>query len=105
MMTRPLLCHKSPLRVQSGLFSTEVRKQVAPMVKFHQNAYCPECGKHVTHGDVEKMREACSRMWRKFMRLDDSHCPLFRICDVKIREGEVTRLGLWERMPRIKGRS
>ncbi|CAE7500966.1 unnamed protein product, partial [Symbiodinium microadriaticum] len=92
-------------RVQSGLFSTEVRKQVAPMVKFHQNAYCPECGKHVTHGDVEKMREACSRMWRKFMRLDDSHCPLFRICDVKIREGEVTRLGLWERMPRIKGRS
>ena len=63
-------CHfPQPRNVQSGLFSTQVRKQVAPMVKFHQNAYCPECGKRVTHGDVEKMREACLRMWRKFMRL------------------------------------
>ncbi|CAE7365867.1 unnamed protein product [Symbiodinium natans] len=89
----------------------EVPKRVAPLVKFLQKAYCPECGKHVSHGEVEKMRDACTRMWRKFMQLDDAHCPLFRVCDVTWTGGKDSKdskdskdypPGLWERMPRIK---
>ncbi|CAJ1450710.1 unnamed protein product [Effrenium voratum] len=80
-----------------------IRQRVPPRVRFTKKVFCPECGKRVLSGEVENMREACTRMWRTFMLLDDRHCPLFRYCDVKTLEGDEP--SLWQTMPRLKGRS
>uniref|UniRef100_A0A7S2IYH4 Uncharacterized protein n=1 Tax=Alexandrium andersonii TaxID=327968 RepID=A0A7S2IYH4_9DINO len=76
-----------------------------PVVKYKKKKFCSECGKRVLEGEIEDMRTACSRMWRKFMRLDDLHCPLFRHCTVREVEGHDEVPHLWESMPRLKGRS
>mmetsp|Transcript_9536 Transcript_9536/g.19227 ORF Transcript_9536/g.19227 Transcript_9536/m.19227 type:complete len:137 (+) Transcript_9536:85-495(+) len=78
---------------------------VPPVVKYKKKKFCPECGKRVVEGETEDMRTACSRMWRKFMRLDDLHCPLFRFCTVREVEGHDQVPHLWDSMPRLKGRS
>ncbi|CAE8591413.1 unnamed protein product, partial [Polarella glacialis] len=61
--------------------------RVPPRVRFKKKKYCPECGKNVTVGEVDEMRDACTIMWRKFMRLGDQHCPLFKACEVKTLAG------------------
>mmetsp|Transcript_34352 Transcript_34352/g.98753 ORF Transcript_34352/g.98753 Transcript_34352/m.98753 type:complete len:119 (+) Transcript_34352:84-440(+) len=78
---------------------------VPPVVKYKKKKFCPHCSKRVEEGDIEDMRSACSRMWRKFMRLDDLHCPLFRYCTVREAAGHDEIPSLWEPMPRLKGRS
>mmetsp|Transcript_57309 Transcript_57309/g.107462 ORF Transcript_57309/g.107462 Transcript_57309/m.107462 type:complete len:101 (+) Transcript_57309:64-366(+) len=84
-------------------FAADVPGRIPPKVRFCQKAYCPECGKRTDEGEEDEMREACIRMWRKYMQLDDQHCPLFRLCVVKTLPGDVP--SLWQPMPRIKGRS
>mmetsp|Transcript_6876 Transcript_6876/g.12161 ORF Transcript_6876/g.12161 Transcript_6876/m.12161 type:complete len:110 (-) Transcript_6876:42-371(-) len=80
-------------------------ERIPPRVRFARKRYCPECGKNVVPGEKDDMREACTRMWKKFMGLDDQHCPLFRACEVKTLEGHEEEPALWEPMPRLKGRS
>eukprot|EP00913_Durusdinium_trenchii_P025326 g23776.t1 len=51
----------------------------APVVRFKMKVFCPECGLRVQPsdvGEVREMRDVCKTMWRKFMQLDDRHCPL-----------------------------
>mmetsp|Transcript_33039 Transcript_33039/g.60584 ORF Transcript_33039/g.60584 Transcript_33039/m.60584 type:complete len:136 (+) Transcript_33039:85-492(+) len=76
-----------------------------PVVQWKKKKFCPECGKRVVAGEKEDMRSSCDRMWRKFMRLSDLHCPLFRYCLVKEQEGHDVCQHLWAPMPYIKGRS
>eukprot|EP00928_Gymnodinium_smaydae_P027351 TRINITY_DN2117_c0_g1_i3.p1 TRINITY_DN2117_c0_g1~~TRINITY_DN2117_c0_g1_i3.p1 ORF type:complete len:183 (-),score=38.11 TRINITY_DN2117_c0_g1_i3:63-575(-) len=78
---------------------------MSPRIRYKKNKYCPECGKRAVAGETEEMREACSRMWRKYMRLGDLHCPLFLTCQVKENEGHDEEHHLWKAMPRLKGRS
>mmetsp|Transcript_73212 Transcript_73212/g.148167 ORF Transcript_73212/g.148167 Transcript_73212/m.148167 type:complete len:105 (+) Transcript_73212:55-369(+) len=92
----------------------------APVVRFKMKVFCPECNLRVLPkdvGEIKEMRDVCKTMWRKFMQLDDRHCPLFRTCevkDVKDRsigdqncDGDRRDAGpsLWRPMPRLKGRS
>ncbi|CAK9062315.1 unnamed protein product [Durusdinium trenchii] len=90
----------------------------APVVRFKMKVFCPECGLRVQPsdvGEVREMRDVCKTMWRKFMQLDDRHCPLFRTCEVsdlndpsvnEEREGgRRVPPSLWRPMPRLKGRS
>eukprot|EP00933_Yihiella_yeosuensis_P056814 TRINITY_DN5624_c2_g1_i1.p1 TRINITY_DN5624_c2_g1~~TRINITY_DN5624_c2_g1_i1.p1 ORF type:complete len:149 (-),score=20.98 TRINITY_DN5624_c2_g1_i1:81-527(-) len=80
-------------------------KRVPPRVRFKKKKYCPECGKNVAPEEVDDMKEACGVMWRKYMRLDDRHCPLWGACEVKSVEGHDEEPSLWEPMPKLKGRS
>eukprot|EP00927_Polykrikos_kofoidii_P059417 TRINITY_DN54575_c0_g1_i1.p1 TRINITY_DN54575_c0_g1~~TRINITY_DN54575_c0_g1_i1.p1 ORF type:complete len:158 (+),score=17.11 TRINITY_DN54575_c0_g1_i1:71-475(+) len=74
-------------------------------VRYKKNQFCAQCGKRVVLGQVEDMRSACSLMWRKYMRLGDLHCPLYLAARVKAVEGHEEVEGVWEAMPRLKGRS
>eukprot|EP00392_Amoebophrya_sp_AT5.2_P001839 g1844.t1 len=66
--------------------------------------YCPECGKKSEAGAVDQMGQFCGTMWRKYMRIDDRHCPLFLACKVKDDIVHCEHTG-WKDMPRVKGRS
>eukprot|EP00490_Sorites_sp_Unknown_P002897 CAMPEP_0114675096 /NCGR_PEP_ID=MMETSP0191-20121206/47394_1 /TAXON_ID=126664 /ORGANISM="Sorites sp." /LENGTH=100 /DNA_ID=CAMNT_0001943753 /DNA_START=22 /DNA_END=320 /DNA_ORIENTATION=- len=84
----------------------------APVVRFKIKVFCPECGLRVQPsdvGEVRVMRDVCKTMWRKFMQLDDRHCPLFRTCEVNDLgvtsiQGHRAPPSLWRPMPRLKGR-
>eukprot|EP00435_Cladocopium_sp_Y103_P024667 s4145_g6.t1 len=99
----------------------------APVVRFKMKVFCPECNLRVLPrdvGEIKDMRDVCKTMWRKFMQLDDRHCPLFRTCEVKDvkvqndrnenwsigencdrRDRRDAGPSLWRPMPRLKGRS
>ncbi|CAD7933028.1 unnamed protein product [Amoebophrya sp. A25] len=66
--------------------------------------YCGECGKYCYKDEVAPMRKFCGRMWRKYMEVDDRHCPLFLAAKVKDDLVLSREIG-WKDMPRIKGRS
>lgn len=91
-------------------------RRFGPVIRFKFKVYCPECGMRVQQsdvGEVREMRDVCRTMWRKFMQLDDRHCPLFRTCEVNdhrhCHSDEVPDVpqapSLWRPMPRLKGRS
>eukprot|EP00929_Paragymnodinium_shiwhaense_P058955 TRINITY_DN29515_c0_g3_i1.p1 TRINITY_DN29515_c0_g3~~TRINITY_DN29515_c0_g3_i1.p1 ORF type:complete len:141 (-),score=28.62 TRINITY_DN29515_c0_g3_i1:107-529(-) len=77
----------------------------SPRVKYKKKKFCPECGKRVVADQVEDMRTACDRMWRKYMQLHDLHCPLYLACRVQTNEGYEEVPETWQPMPRLKGRS
>ncbi|KAF4653694.1 hypothetical protein FOZ61_008755 [Perkinsus olseni] len=75
------------------------------LIRWTRTKFCPECGKYKVGDTKEDMISACDKMWRKYMRLSDSHCPLWTQCRVKVIDGSDKEVSLWERMPRIIGRS
>lgn len=85
---------------------TAKEESSAPGVKimWKLSKYCPDCGKYTEEGKKEPMAETCAVMWRKYMRVDDKHCPMFLACKVKDDDIESDRVG-WRDMPRLKGRS
>ena len=54
---------------------------------------------------MEEMKTACMRMWRKYMTLDDKHCPLWSNCEAQTVSGHADEHHLWSKLPRIAGRS
>ncbi|KAF4689583.1 hypothetical protein FOZ60_001482 [Perkinsus olseni] len=91
------------------LFSTQVfsdeKRRPSALIRWTRTKFCPECGKYKVGDTKEDMISACDKMWRKYMRLSDSHCPLWTQCRVEVIDGSDKEVSLWERMPRIIGRS
>ncbi|CAD7934309.1 unnamed protein product [Amoebophrya sp. A120] len=97
----------APLQPQHLRGTTVVPAAVDPppvRVQWKISAYCPDCGKNTEKDQVSVMRKFCPTMWRKYMFVDDRHCPLFLAAKVKDDLIESTETG-WKDMPRIKGRS
>ncbi|KAF4689584.1 hypothetical protein FOZ60_001482 [Perkinsus olseni] len=88
-------------------FHTQVLRLQEPsaLIRWTRTKFCPECGKYKVGDTKEDMISACDKMWRKYMRLSDSHCPLWTQCRVEVIDGSDKEVSLWERMPRIIGRS